>query len=33
MKQELPTDYDLVVNTDRLTTEQAVSLIAVAAAP
>ena len=31
-KQELPTDYDLVVNTDRLTTEQAVSLIAVAAA-
>jgi cytidylate kinase len=32
-KKELPTDYDLVVNTDRLSTEQAVSLIAVAAAP
>jgi len=32
VKRELPTDYDLVVNTERLTPEQAAALIADAAA-
>jgi cytidylate kinase len=31
-KRELPTDYDLVLNTDRLSVEQAAALVAVAAA-
>ncbi len=31
IKQELPTQYDLLVNTDRLTTDEAVAVIALAA--
>ena len=31
LREELPTHYDLVVNTDKLTTQQAMSLIVTAA--